>query len=187
MVFPDVMKLKFWPPELWEKVSIVLSYPVCGHLLWRPNETVTAVDTSLTNNVTIMAWVCKPRKVQEDFLSFFDILSQEHLTLFQWLHFCHIFLLVSLFLVFSEAFQAHLEEFKIFLNHLLAIVLDLWRLSLLDQDTILASFSVIFALWPRLFSFLISIFFSISCREWYEMNGCTCDNKSYLPSLPWKG
>lgn len=28
-----------WPPELWEQISLVLSHPVCGHLLEQPQET----------------------------------------------------------------------------------------------------------------------------------------------------
>lgn len=31
----------FWPPELWEQISLVLSHPVCGHLLGQPQETNT--------------------------------------------------------------------------------------------------------------------------------------------------
>ena len=39
----DTLILDFWPPDLWENKSVVLSHPVCGHLLWRPQETNIAV------------------------------------------------------------------------------------------------------------------------------------------------
>ena len=35
----------FWPPELRESISMVLSHPVCGNQLWQPQETTTVILT----------------------------------------------------------------------------------------------------------------------------------------------
>lgn len=129
-------------------------------------------------------------KVQEDFLSFFNILSLEHLTLFQWLHFNWFLPPLPFGVSFSCVLRVLSSTSSRILNIFKSSVGNWsWFMQtshcLFDQNTFLPSFSVIFAFWPRMLSFLISISFSISCREWYEMNGCTSDktNPIYLPFL----
>lgn len=43
----SIMILDFYSPELWEKeyISVVLSQPVSGNLLWQPQEANTDSDT----------------------------------------------------------------------------------------------------------------------------------------------
>ena len=44
----DPLMVDFWPPELWEN-KFLLSHPVCGILLWQPEQTNITIHMKLNS------------------------------------------------------------------------------------------------------------------------------------------